>query len=205
MTQMFCTLKQAADKLKTTETEIEAMLNDGILREFRDGSSRLLKVADLTGLVVAANAAASERCPARARRKAGSMPPKHGRQASELFDMEIKLPPAPAAPASSSCAVAPRRPPRRSQPSTGPKRIPRTIVQKPVVAPRRQSRPRAVVISPESSPQPPRPQTCEMSLRQWIWTGLIDDSPLAIFIVFGTVLLGVCALAGAAYLLLQIL
>jgi hypothetical protein len=44
-----------------------------------------------------------------------------------------------------------------------------------------------------------------MSLRQWIWTGLIDDSPLAIFIVFGTVLIGVCALAGAAYLLLRAL
>jgi len=207
MTQMFCTLKQAADKLKTTEAEIETMLNDGLLREFRDGSNRLLKVADLIGLAVAANAAASERRAARTQRKAASAQPRSDSRTSALLDVEIKLPPAPAAMAQASPprAAAPRRPSHRLQRPIGHKRVPQVAAKKPAACPRRQSPPRAVVISPEAPPQRTGPQTCEMSLRQWIWTGLIDDSPLAIFIVFGTVLLGVGMLAGATYLLLQVL
>ncbi len=203
MAQMFCTLKQAADTLKTTETEIEAMLREGILREFRDGSSRLLKVADLDGLAVAACSTAGERRPARTQRNARSMQP----QRDALLHTEIKLPPAPTATTSVSPrrAVTSKRPPRRPQQPAGQRRTPHAVVCRPVASPRRQNPPRAVVISPTLPAQRLKPPTYEMSLRQWIWTGLIDDSPLAIFIVFGTVLLGVCALAGAAYLLLRAL
>jgi len=207
MAQMFCTLKQAADKLETTEAEIEAMLSEGILREFRDGSNRLLKVADLAGLTVAAGSATGERHPARTQRKAGSTRPGRDSQGRTLLDAEIKLPPAPAATVKVSLprAVTPKHPPRRPQQPTGRKQIPHAVAHKPVASPRRRNPPRAVVISPTLAPQRLRPPTYEMSLRQWIWTGLIDDSPLAIFIVFGAVLLSVCTLAGAAYLLLQAL
>ena len=206
MTQMFCTLKQAADKLKTTEVEIEAMLDGGMLREFRDGPSRLLKVADLTGLAVAANVAASTRRPARAERKVGSAPPRCDRRASALLDREIKLPPASAATAQASprLAAAPRRPSHRPQPPTRQRRIPHTVAHKPAASPRRQNPPRAVVISPELPPQRPGPQTYEMSLRQWIWTGLIDDNPLAIVFLFGIVVLGMSGVAGVVYLLTRL-
>ncbi len=208
MAQMFCTLKQAADKLETTEAQIEAMLNDGILREFRDGSSRLLKVADLTGLAVAAGSVTGERRSTRAQRKAGSTRPGHTSQGHTSLDVEIKLPPAAVATAGVGCApreAAPKRPPRRPQQPTGRGRTPRAVVRKPAASPRRQSPPRAVVISPTLPAQRLTPPTYEMSVRQWIWTGLIDDNPLAIFIVFGTILLGVGALAGAGYLLLEAL
>lgn len=162
MAQMFCTLKQAADRLETTEAEIEAMLNDGILREFRDGSHRLLKVADLAGLTVSAGVTEAERRPARAECRTGS-----------------------------------------TRPATVQRRIPHATGRMPAATRRRPIPPRAVVISPPMSAQRPRPQMYEMSLRQWIWTGLLDDSPLAIFIVFGTLLLGAGTLAGAAYLLLH--
>jgi len=207
MAQMFCTLKQAADKLETTEAKIEAMLNDGILREFRDGSSRLLKVADLAGLTVAAGAATGVTHPARAQHKARSTQPQRDGQGRTMLDTQIRLPPAPTATArvSPPRSAAPQRAPRRCQPPAEERPIPRPVVRKPVASQRRQNPPHAVVISPAFTPQRARPQTYEMSLRQWIWTGLIDDSPLAIFIVFGTVLIGVCALAGAAYLLLRAL
>jgi hypothetical protein len=187
MAQMFCTLKQAAGKLETTEAEIEAMLREGILREFWDGSSRLLNVADLADLGVSADLPAVETEPARARSNAPSIQPRHG----VMPGTKIKLPAAPVATARASCppyVATPRRPWRRPRRPSGKRQMPR-----------------AVVMSPARTAQRSRPPTHEMSLRQWIWTGLIDDSPVAIFIVFGIVLLGACALAGTAYLLLQVL
>ena len=128
MAQMFCTLKQAADKLETTEAQIEAMLNDGILREFRDGSSRLLKVADLTGSGRSNGLGDRRRRPTRAQRKAGSTRPGHTSQGHTSLDVEIKLPPAAVATAGVSCRSSrgnAQRPPRRPQPPTRQVRAPR--------------------------------------------------------------------------------
>lgn len=205
MTQMFCTLKQAADKLETTEAQIETMLHDGILREFRDGSRRLLKVADLAGLTVAASPASSGRH--RAQRRAGPLRAELDNEAFTLPDLEIKLPRSAAVTTKVSPArtAAPKRVCRPAPKPAGQRQVPPTMVHKPVAAQRRQSPPRAVVIAPPVTTPRCRPQTYEMSLRQWIWTGLLDDSLLAIFIIFGTVLLGACAVAGAAYLLIRVL
>jgi hypothetical protein len=207
MVQMFCTLKQAADKLKTTEAQIETMLNDGLLREFRDGSSRLLKVADLAGMIATSRTSAGGKRSARAQGKAGSPQPSHMNRMPASFDAEIKLPAAPVATMTVSLPreTATRRPARCARHSSAPRQVLRATTHKPAATPPRQRPPRAVVISPPVTPQHARPQTYEMSLRQWLWTGLLDDSPLAIFIVFGTVLLGACAVAGAAYLLVQAL
>jgi len=205
MAQMFCTLKQAADKLETTEAQIETMLDDGILREFRDGSRRLLKVADLAGLTVAASPASNGGH--HAQRKAGPPRAELDNEACALPDLEIKLPPSAAVTTKVSPArtTAPQRASRPALKPAGQRQVPPTIVRKPVAARRRRSPPHAAVItSPVTTPRP-RPQTYEMSLRQWIWTGLLDDSPLAIFMVFGIVLLGACAVAGAAYLLIRVL
>jgi len=157
------------------------MLNDGLLREFRDGSSRLLKVADLAGMIAASRPSTGGKRSARAQHKAGSPRPRHEDHMPASFDTEIKLPAAPTV----TMEMSP----------------PRAAAHKPAAASPRQCPARAVVISPPVTPQRPRPQMYEMSLRQWLWTGLLDDSPLAVFIVFGTVLLGAGAVAGAAYLL----
>jgi hypothetical protein len=206
MAQMFCTLKQAADRLQTTEAQIETMLNDGLLREFRDGSSRLLKVADLAGVVATSCPSTGSRRPACIQRKAGSARPTHVNRMLASFDTEIRLPAAPAAIilGDSPRVTATKRPARRTRPVPASRKAPHPA-RKPVCAKPRQRPPRAVVISGPATPQLRRRQTLEMSLRQWLWTGLLDDSPLAIFIVFGTVLLAACALAGAAYLLAQAL
>jgi hypothetical protein len=197
MAQIFCTLKQAADQLDTTEAEIETLIHDGILREFRDGSNRLLQVADLTGLAVE---------PARAQRAGGLPQPELDDEPAGTTDLEIKLPSAAAVPmeVKPRRVATPKRSPRPTRQPAGQKRSFHPVVQKPAVPRRRPGPPRAGVICPTSTPQRPRPQTYEMSVRQWLWTGLLDDSPLALFIVFGTILLGIGALAGAAYLLIQL-
>jgi hypothetical protein len=38
-----------------------------------------------------------------------------------------------------------------------------------------------------------------MSLRQWLWMGLLDDRPHVILALLGAVLLGICTVAAAAY------
>jgi len=201
---MFCTLKQAADKLETTEAEIETMLNDGILREFRDGSNRLLKVADLNAVALAATSATTRGRPAQARGKAGSSQPRRD-DTLVLPNLEIKLPAAAAVTTRMSPRVAAPTRPRSTQQPTGQKRAPRAVTPKRVPTQRRQSPPRAVVISPDSTAQRSQPQTYEMSLRQWLWTGLLDDDPIAIFITFGAALLAVSVVAGAIYLLARAL
>lgn len=205
MAQMFCTLKQAAHKLETTEAEVETLINDGVLREFRDGSNRLLKLADLAGLAVAATTAGGGR-PSRTRHK-DRLQPEPGNGPTEIGDFEIKLPSTAAVTLEMNPprAATPKRSSRPTRQPASQKRALRPAAQKPAVPRRRQSPPRAVVICPTSTPPRPRTQMYEMSVRQWLWTGLLDDNPLAIFIIFGVVLLGVCALAGAAYLLLQTL
>jgi excisionase family DNA binding protein len=50
MGQMFCTLEQAADRLGVTEPEVREMVDGGVLREFRDGTTLLLQAADVETL-----------------------------------------------------------------------------------------------------------------------------------------------------------
>jgi hypothetical protein len=204
---MFCTLKQAADKLETTEAEIETMLNDGVLREFRDGSRRLLKVADLADVTVAARRATSDSHPARTQLQVEAPPAEIDIEAFTLPEPEIRLP--------SSGAVATKASPPHAATKRSPRPAPKpvvhkraahsTVAHKPVATQRRRDPPRAVVVSPPIAKQRPRPQTYEMSLREWLWIGLLDDSLLAIFIIFGIVLLGAGAVAGTLYLLTQAL
>jgi hypothetical protein len=203
MAQMFCTLKQAAHKLETTEAKVETLIHDGVLREFRDGSDRLLKVADLAGLAVTADATSSGR-PVRAQRKGRLPQPEPDDEPAQMEDLEIKLPSTAAATleVKPPSAATPKRSPRPARQPASQKRPLHPVVEQPAISQRRQKAPRAVVICPTSAPHRPTPQTDEMPLRQWLWTGLLDDSPLALFIVFGTTLLGIGALAGAAYLLM---
>lgn len=51
MSRMFCTLKEAAETLHASEDQIQALLEQGLLHEFREGPHRLLKEADVGALV----------------------------------------------------------------------------------------------------------------------------------------------------------
>ncbi len=50
MSHMFCTLQEAAQTLNASEDEIRALLERGLLREFREGPHRLLKETDVDAL-----------------------------------------------------------------------------------------------------------------------------------------------------------
>ena len=50
MSRMFCTVKQAAETLHASEDQINALLERGILPEFRQGPHRLLRTADVGAL-----------------------------------------------------------------------------------------------------------------------------------------------------------
>lgn len=233
MSSMFCTLKQAADKLETTEAEVEAMLDSGVLREFRDGSMRLLKVADLANVAVAEHAGAGRRDD-RDERSGATPPTGIDYEAFTLPEPEIALsaPPEVVASVSRTHAPASKRAPRPAakaavrpavktaskpalKPVPRPARKPasRATAQEhiaPVPATRKstlperpKNPPRAVVISPPPVPHRRRVQHGEMSLRQWLWTGLIDDSPVAIFIIFGMIVLAGAAAAAGVYALTQ--
>ena len=204
MAQVFCTLKQAADRLRITEAEIELMLDSGILREFRDGSRRLLKVADLAHAAVAVRPAGGNMP-----QEAGSPQAEIDKEALTLPEPEITLPPMAAV---TTTKISPRRrelsgrAPRRVAKPTGQQHVaPDVRTREPVAARRRSSPPRAVVISPSAAQPWPRRETYEMSLHQWLWMGLVDDNPLAIFIIFGIALLGAVVVAGIACLLAQVL
>jgi hypothetical protein len=203
MTETFCTLKQAADRLETTEAEIELMLNRGVLREFRDGSRRLLKVADLAHAAKAVHPTAGN-----VPQQAGSPPAQIDKEAFTLPEPEITLPPTATATARAGShrpRVSERTPHQVAEPAPR-RRIARAAgARKPGATPRRPNWPHAVVISPSSARPRPRPQTHEVSLRQWLWAGLVDDNPLAVFIIFGIVLLGTVGLAGTLYLLMRVL
>jgi excisionase family DNA binding protein len=50
MSHMFCTLQEAAQTLNASEDQIKALLERGLLHEFREGPHRLLKEADVGAL-----------------------------------------------------------------------------------------------------------------------------------------------------------
>ena len=47
MARVFCTLKEAAAWLNTSESNVRGMLDEGLVPEFRDGNSRLLRISDV--------------------------------------------------------------------------------------------------------------------------------------------------------------
>jgi excisionase family DNA binding protein len=269
MAHMFCTLKQAADRLGTSEAQIKTMLDNGTLREFRDGSRRLLKVADLADVEIVSRPASLGGAGATTPHKAKSSPDKGTRptsasrgsgkvcpstasQASASPGSGIKLPPTATATAVPSrprmqppaqlsrparpAADKPAHPAGASAAALAPAAMERSVSadvdrqlstedsaytidrQDPVCRPELsvsvgpcsgpQSKPatvprRPAAVRPASLPSRPRPQTREMSLRHWIWMGLLDDQPIAILLLFAIVGLGVGAVTGAIYFLTQ--
>lgn len=260
MAPMFCTVKQAADKLGTTEAQIRRMLDSGTLREFRDGPRRLLKLADLTDVEIVQRPGSCCESQTPAPRKAKTPQPGSGRSsavspnpgtAGQPSAGEIKLPPTAAASKAARPSLRPPKPvsrlPRHAATS---KPAPLDSAHVVVVAPPEIEGPaasepheefstedlayssdagamdrgpqsacpshsgslpvrpsaRPVVHRPAARPplpSPRRPYTHTMSLRQWLWLGLLDDQPFAIVLLFGLTSLALGAVAGVVYLLSQ--
>ena len=188
MVRMFCTLKEATHKLETSEAELEALLEQGALREFRDGSNRFLKMADLEAFTAGQSAGAVS--PPSAAHSADTEPTSDT-WATAAYGTEIKLPPM------AAVISKTRRPPSRT-PNAEPAAAPRVASQGRALPPEPRSVPRV-----NRHPSPPRaqPHAQELSFRQWAWKGLLDDRPYVIIVLLLVVLAGVCSLAGAAYLI----
>ena len=60
MAGMFYTLAEAAEKLNKTEEELKQIVEDGRLREFRDGPNLLFKVEEVEALMSDTGIPASE-------------------------------------------------------------------------------------------------------------------------------------------------
>ncbi len=111
MSRMFCTLKEAAETLHASEDEIQVLLERGILREFREGSHRLLKEADVGALASVGQ------------RRADTPPP-----ASRAADIQRPFPSPRAHPKANHCATTTARPhgPRPAN-TSGPKTAPSSV------------------------------------------------------------------------------
>jgi excisionase family DNA binding protein len=139
MSHMFCTLQEAAQTLNASEDQIKALLERGLLHEFRQGPHRLLKEADVGALALKQRRHHGMRVPGRP-----GKPYTKGRVAYSYGAEE----------------TGPRHPDRR--PSD------------------------------------------RLSVRQWLWMGLVQDRPVAIALLAGLVLSLVAALVAGLYFLAQV-
>ena len=172
MSRMFCTLKEAAQTLHASEDQIEALLDSGILPEFREGPHRLLREADVGALALKRRRRSKTQRAARpqTRAKRPSSSPDGKTKASG--PAERRLP--------RSSTVAPRRPRSRQRENRGQRAEDR--------------RPSSVPHPPSSEVPPPALVPPNPSVRQWFWMGLVQDRPVAIALLSGLVLLILSAL-----------
>lgn len=174
MARMFCTLKEAAERLRVDVDAVEALLGDGTLREYREGSYRLVREADVGALAAVRKRSiggpqVGPGCPAPTRRPL----PQARRSAGGVK-------------ASPSRTADPGRTPR-----THPRRMPASKVRaRPpsVQPPRRRYRAEPIEREIQMSLQ-------ELSVREWFWDGLVQDRFLAIAILSGMALLALLAVA----------
>jgi hypothetical protein len=183
---MFCTLQEAARRLHTSEEQIETMVQRGILREFREGPHRLLKAADV---VLLAQTLRDDRCAAPA---GAPKPPSAGN------DRQVKLPHC-AAVATERRGLGSSRPRITAQPHQP--RMPRAAHAA------RQYETGDIRHRMERAPVPHyRVSTsAPLSVREWFWTGLTQDRPIAILLLFGLAVLLLTALVAGICLAVKVL
>jgi len=176
MSHMFCTLQEAAQTLNTNEDQIKALLEKGLLHEFREGPHCLVKEADVGALALQR----------RQRRESSSPVP----------------PPTQAGRPLSACA-GPRSPQLPRPQDTEGRRLHhgRSAPGRPGMPYTKE--PDAYTPWPqETGPRRPDRRPSEsLSVRQWFWMGLVQDRPVAIALLAGLVLSLLSALvAGLCYL-----
>ncbi len=171
MSHMFCTLQEAAQTLNTTEDQIKALLEKGLLREFREGPHCLLKEADVGALALQQR---------QHREPASPVPPPTPAGRSHGARTGSRPAPRPR----SRDAEARREHGGRSAPG----RPGMLYANGRVADPRRAEE--------TGSRRPDR-----LSIRQWFWIGLVQDRPVAIALLAGLILSLLSALvAGLCYL-----
>ncbi len=192
MSHMFCTLQEAAQTLNASEDQIRALLERGLLQEFREGPYRLLKEADVDALARK-----------QAQRRAPEAPaPPRGESSSPRPQATKAGHPAPTGLPRSTRASSPP-PPEPKPPDPGRRRQAHgTSSPGPRGMPYRDTREADLRQARETTP--PRPDyrpSRHLSLGQWFWMSLIQDRPLALALLSGLILALLAALvAGLCFL-----
>jgi hypothetical protein len=198
MSRMFCTLKEAAKTLNANEDQIQTLLARGILHEFREGPHRFVKESDVGALAL--------KCRQRAAGSRTSQPQAQTQRPSPAPGEKPKAKrPAAANLRHSATAVAPaparhRTRSKRRKTEDGRRRAqdrPLRTAPSPVTR-----TPRPVLQEPAPIVQSRSPEC--LSVRQWFWTGLVQDRPIAIALLSGLVLLLLSGLVAGLCLVAEI-
>jgi len=195
MSHMFCTLQEAARTLNASEDQIKALLERGLLHEFREGPHCLLKEADVGALALRQRQRREPSSPAAPPTRAGQPSPSRDHGAQTGRPVETRRAPT---------VIAGSRPPQLPRPQDREGRRQRCEV----TVPGRLGVPHAkggVAYSrraEETGPRrPDRRPSDGLSIRQWFWMGLVQDRPVAIALLAGLALGLLSALvAGLCYL-----
>ena len=198
MVRMFCTLKEAAETLHANEDLIEALLQRGVLREFREGPHRLIKEADVGELAGRQDREHRDRQQSRAPVHTGRPSSRNNEpQASRACDMH-RLRSAAAVPCAS---VRDTSRPRTARRGAERKSEECRTCRRHRAGRRRERDPARSTSRPVES----LPQSESLSVRQWLWSGLIQDRPAAIALLSGLVLLALSALVAGLCLAVEAL
>lgn len=195
MVREFCTLEEAAERLHTSQAQIERLIDKGLLREFRDGTHRLLRAADVGAILAARNRQLERQ--SQSTTTATSQPGAKRRKLDLADDPELGT-----HPHTEQEDTAARESARRNK---GPRnarnvRRPQNTDLRPARARRSPTRPSSRARSSNGPRRPQRQTQSEtplvrqsLSVREWFWTGLLQDRPIAIALLSGLILLGLSA------------
>ena len=195
MVREFCTLEEAAERLRASQTQIERLIDKGLLREFRDGTHRLLRTADVGAILAARNRQLERQ--GQPMTTATSQPSLRRRKLELTDDPELEPHPhTEEEDAAGHESVRRDKSPRNSRNV----RSPQNSGLRPARARRSPTRPSSRTRSSNGPRKPQRqaqsqtpPPRQSLSVREWFWTGLLQDRPIAIALLSGLILLGLSA------------
>ncbi len=195
MVREFCTLEEAAERLHTSQTQIERLIDKGLLREFRDGTHRLLRAADVGAILAARNRQLERQ--SQSTTTTTSRPGARGRKLDLADDPEIET-----RSHTEQEDAAARESVRRNKGPRNSRNVqrPKNTGLRPARARRSPTRPSSRTRSLNGPRKPQRqtqsqtpPPRQSLSVREWFWTGLLQDRPIAIALLSGLILLGLSA------------
>ncbi len=205
MARMFCTLKEAAAWLDTTEPQLKTMLAEGTLPEFRDGANQLVRVSDVRALAAARPPDERERQrPYRSVSRTVVSQPTHASEPQPAAD--IRLPRSATAVLSAPAREAGTAEwPDRSEPSFISTPAPPAVESSGTGSQPYRCREVHQPFTLPQSPVWPRPRADRAPVRKGLWMGVIDDRPSAILTLVILVVGVAAALAAGAYYLIRLL
>ncbi len=215
MARMFCTLKEAAAWLNTTEPQLKTMLAEGILPEFQKGPHRLVRVSDVRALAIARSQNNRERQVPEPVRDSMSI----AGSATEACEPDIRLPRTGTCllGASARPSETPERP-DENEPAFAPTPRPTPSVVHPVEIWHEPGENRETQIEALEEEWPSLRTDTYSAMRLWarshqekptvrkgLWMGVVDDCPWAILTVSALVAGSAAALAAGVYALVRFL